>query len=202
MINIDFLVAGCNTRRKHCYVNGSPGPIMPIEDVILCIKRLEEIAKYLPVGTSFTLDHETINHPNNSYKDFGITIHGVAEHHDEIVGRKGGFDIAVSAAKFLVQMGCQVQISLMMNRYFADDADKISRLLDEVGANDIWFAIPIFTPHSNMMAFEPYRATLEAVHAIRHHLPHWRQNEQDLIETARQNSIKYMAIKILLLNKP
>lgn len=63
MINIDFLVAGCNTHCKHCYVNGSPGPMMPIEDVILCIKRLEEIAKYLPVGTSFTLDHEPINHP-------------------------------------------------------------------------------------------------------------------------------------------
>ena len=29
-------------------------------------------------------------------------------------------------------MGCQVQISLMLNRYFAEDAEEITRLLDEV----------------------------------------------------------------------
>ena len=41
MINIDFLVAGCNTHCRHCYVNGGPGPIMPVEDALMCIDKLD-----------------------------------------------------------------------------------------------------------------------------------------------------------------
>lgn len=63
MINIDFLVVGCNTRCRHCYVNGGPGPIMPVEDALLCIEKLDGLAKYLPDDTSFTPDHEPMNHP-------------------------------------------------------------------------------------------------------------------------------------------
>lgn len=62
MINIDFLVSGCNTHCHHCYVNGGPGHMMPIEDVLLCIKKLDTIAAYLPNDTIFTLDHEPMNH--------------------------------------------------------------------------------------------------------------------------------------------
>ena len=45
------------------------------------------------------------------------------------VRRKGAFDTTIAAARFLQQMGCQIKIvSLMMNRYFAEDADEISRM--------------------------------------------------------------------------
>lgn len=63
MINIDLLVAGCNTRCKHCYVNGGPGPMMPVEDVLVCIEKLDTLAEYLPGEVSVTLDHEPMSHP-------------------------------------------------------------------------------------------------------------------------------------------
>ncbi len=230
-INIDFLVSGCNTRCKHCYVNGGPGPLMEAGDALACIEKLDQIAKFLPEGTSFTLDHEPMNHPEigkilsaasrtkyitnfhhgmttgaglmarrdkeavvkayleNGYNHFGITLHGISTHHDEIVNRKGAFDKAIAAARFFSQMGCRVQISLMVNRFFAEDADQISRLIDEAGVDEIYFAIPIFTPHANMMAFEPYRATLKTFEKIYHYLPRWNQNPEKIMESARQNSI-------------
>lgn len=64
MINIDLLVAGCNTRCKHCYVNGGPGPMMPVEDVLACIEKLDTLAEYLPGEVSVTLDHEPMSHPH------------------------------------------------------------------------------------------------------------------------------------------
>lgn len=64
MINIDVLVAGCNTQCKHCYVNGGPGPIMPLEDALCCIEKLDTLAQLLPHEVSFTLDHEPMNHPH------------------------------------------------------------------------------------------------------------------------------------------
>lgn len=230
-INIDFLVAGCNTRCKHCYVNGGPGPLMPTGDALLCVEKLDEMARYLPEGTSLTLDHEPMNHPGlpqilravsraenivnyhhgmttgvglmcrkdkeavvqsyleNGYHNFGITIHGAAAHHDEITRRRGSYDASVAAAKFLMDMGGRVEVSLMMNRFFAEDADAISRLVDELGTENIWFAIPIFTPHSNGLAFEPYRAALDVFEEIQEHLCRWHQNARDLLETARGNTI-------------
>ena len=62
-INIDFLLAGCNTRCRHCYVAGGPGPMMPLGDALLCLERLDVLASYLPCEVSFTLDHEPMNHP-------------------------------------------------------------------------------------------------------------------------------------------
>ncbi len=230
-INFDFLVSGCNTQCRHCYVNGGPGPLMKTDDALACVKKLDQIAQFLPKGTSFTLDHEPMNHPEigkilsaaahtkyiqnghhgmttgaglmarsdkeavvkayreNGYNNFGITIHGISAHHDEIVRRKGAFDKAIAAARFLSQMGCKVQLSLMMNRYFAEDAEQISRLIDDIGFDEIFFAIPIFTPHANMMAFEPYRATLETFEKIYHYLPQWNQNAEEIMESARKNSI-------------
>ncbi len=230
-INVDFLVSGCNTQCKHCYVNGGPGPLMRTDDALACIEKLDQIAAFFPNSMSFTLDHEPMNHPEigmildaashtkhitnfhhgmttglglmargdreaviqayleNGYIEFGITLHGVSAHHDEIVNRKGAFEKAVAAARFLSQMGCTVQISLMVNRFFAEDADQISRLIDDVKADDIYFAIPIFTPHANMMRFEPYRATLETFEAILCYLPRWNQNAEEILEKARENSV-------------
>ncbi len=237
-INIDFLAAGCSTCCKHCYVNGGPGPLMPLGDVFACMEKLDEIGKYLEGEASITLDHEPFNHPqvgeivhavaqltnitcyhhgmttglglirrkdreeavrsylDHGYRDFGITIHGSCAHHDEIVDRAGAYDTSVAAAGFLAQMGCKVQISLMLNRYFARDADDISRLLDEVEPDDVWFANPIFTPHARMMRFEPYRADLKTLEAIRKYLPLWHQDEREITDTAYQNSIGAAAARL------
>lgn len=62
MINIDFLVAGCYTRCRHCYVNGGPGPGMSAADAVTCLERLDALAEYLPGEVSFTLDHEPMSH--------------------------------------------------------------------------------------------------------------------------------------------
>lgn len=230
-INVDFLVSGCNTQCKHCYVNGGPGPLMQTDDALACIEKLDQIAAFLPKGTSFTLDHEPMNHPEigkilyaashtkhitnyhhgmttglglmsrsdkeaviqayleNGYNEFGITLHGVSAHHDEIVNRKGAFDKAIAAVRFLTKMGCWVQISLMVNQFFAEDADQISRLIDDMTVDDVYFAIPIFTPHAKMMRFEPYRATLETFEEIRRYLPGWKQDAEGILERAQKNSV-------------
>lgn len=54
----------------------------------------------------------------------------------------------------------------MLNRYFVSDAETISAMISELQPNDIFLAIPIFTPHNNMMDFEPHRATFETVSAL------------------------------------
>lgn len=230
-INVDFLVAGCNTRCRHCYVNGGPGPMMPVDDALLCVEKLDQLAALLPGDMSLTLDHEPMNHPEigqilhavsrtkhitnyhhgmttgiglmsredketvvrsyleNGYNAFGVTIHGSAAHHDEIVRREGAFGKTVAAAELLSAMGCQVQVSLMLNRYFAQDAEEIDCLIAEIGTDDIWLAIPIFTPHANMLAFEPYRATVETFEALRRYLPRWHQNEEEWMERVHLNTI-------------
>lgn len=206
--------------------------MMPIEDVLLCMEKLDEIAEFLSDSPAFTLDHEPMNHPqldqilhaashtkcienyhhgmttgvalmcrkdkeaviqsyfDHGYRSFGITIHGGCAHHDEIVRRKGAFDTTVSAAKFLLQMGARLNISLMMNRCFAEDADEISRIIDALDVENVRLVNPIFTPHSNMMAFEPYRATLRTFETIRDSLPRWHLNEQDVMQTAQQNTVE------------
>lgn len=140
----------------------------------------------------------------NGYNEFGVTLHGVSAHHDEIVNRKGAFDKTIKAAKFLSQQGCRVQIALMINRFFAEDAGQISRLIDDIGPDDIYFAVPIFTPHSNMMRFEPYRAALETFESIYCYLPKWNQNAEDVMERARRDSVggageklQYMELRYL-----
>ena len=238
MINIDFLIAGCDTRCRHCYVNGGPAPLMPVDDALACFAALDRIGEYLPADTSFTLDQEPFGHPqldrimdraarmtniryyhhgmttglalmrrpdredavraytDRGYRDFGITVHGNAAHHDGIVRRKGAFMTSVEAAKFLKGMGCRVQISLMLNRHFASDAEEISRLLDEVRPDDVWFANPIFTPHPSMAAFEPFRATLDTIGAIRPYLTRWRQDEHEVTENAFLNSVAAAAERL------
>lgn len=63
-LNVDFLVAGCNTRCKHCDVCGGPGLRMPVEMALLCLEKMDALAAHLPFAASFTLDHEPMNHPD------------------------------------------------------------------------------------------------------------------------------------------
>ena len=231
MINIDFLMAGCNTHCRHCYVNGGPGPLMPVEDALLCIEKLDGLAAYLTEEVTFTLDHEPMNHPqihrilrgasrtkhiqhyhhgmttgvglmhradkdavvkaylDCGYDAFGITIHGNAAHHDEIVRRKGAYAGAVAAAEFLKAHGAKIEVSLMLNRYFAEDAESVTEMLCRLQPDYVGFAMPIFTPHRNMMAFEPYRATVDTVALLREWLPQWRQDEGEILKEAEQNTV-------------
>ena len=230
MINVDFLVAGCNTHCLHCYVNGGPGPMMPVEDALLCIEKLDAMAAYLPGDVSFTLDHEPVNHPHLDqilyavshtrhiqnyhhgmttgvglmarkdkedvirayqdcgYHDFGITIHGCAERHNEIVRRAGAYDAAVAAAEFIQAQGAEINVSLMLNRFFAEDAENISALLRRLQPDYIYFAMPIFSPHRNMMDFEPYRASIKTIEGLHGYLAEWRQDEGKIISTAMENT--------------
>ena len=221
-INFDLLISGCNTRCKHCYVNGGPGGLMPLEDALACIEKLDALAKFLPCEASFTLDNEPMNHPDVAaivrraagtqhiesyhhgmtsgialmhredraavmqayldcgYRDFGITVHGNASHHDEIVRRKGAYQTAIEAAEYMKECGAQVGVSLMLNRFFTGDADEIDALLTRLRPDYIYFAVPNFTPHGNMMDFEPYRASLDTLRALRPWLARWRQKEDGL----------------------
>lgn len=231
MFNIDFLVTGCNTHCKHCYVNGGPGPLMPIDNVLKCIERLDSLAALLPGEVSFTLDHEPMNHPHIDkilraasktcnakkfhhgmttgvglmnhrdkhsvlhtyfdcgYRDFGITIHGNAPHHDEITRRKGAFNTAVSAAEFIKAEGAELSISLMLNRFFVEDALDLSATLKRLRPDYVYFAIPIYTPHCNMAAFEPYRATIDQLEQLHDYLAAWGKNAAELIGGARKNTV-------------
>lgn len=230
MINIDFLAAGCNTRCRHCYVNGGPGSMMPLEDVLLCIEKLDAMAAYLPGDVSFTLDHEPVNHPhldrilsaasrtrhirnyhhgmtagvglmvrkdkeaviqtylNCGYHHFGITIHGCAERHDEIVRRPGAYHAAVAAAGFIKAQGAELDVSLMLNRFFAEDAEDISAMLKRLQPDYIYFAMPIFTPHRNMLDFEPYRATVRTLEELHGYFGEWRQDETKLLRAAGKST--------------
>lgn len=87
-INIDFLVSGCNTRCKHCYVNGGPGPLMDVNDALACIEKLDEVAGFLPPNASFTLDHEPMNHPHldRILNAAANTIHIANYHHGMTTG--------------------------------------------------------------------------------------------------------------------
>ena len=63
-INFDLIISGCNTRCRHCYVNGGPGRNIPLSDALRCIARLDELGAALPVSASFTMDNEPFNHPD------------------------------------------------------------------------------------------------------------------------------------------
>lgn len=221
-VNFDLLVSGCNTRCRHCYVDGGPDGLMPTEDALLCIEKLDALAELLPCEASFTLDNEPMNHPDIGaivrraadakhiahyhhgmtsgialmrrrdrdavlrayldcgYRDFGITVHGNAAHHDEIVRREGAYQTAVEAAEYMKEHGAEVGVSLMLNRFFAEDADGIDALLTRLRPDYIYFAVPNFTPHAHMPDFEPYRASLDTLHALRSRLAQWRQDEEAL----------------------
>lgn len=224
-VNFDFLVSGCNTRCRHCYVNGGPGSLMPLTDALLFIDKLDLLAELLPYDASFTLDNEPMNHPDIEHiirraaaqhiknyhhgmtsgialinredrqavmqtyldcgcRDFGVTIHGNAPHHDELVRREGAYQAAIEAAEFMSSCGAKVGVSLMFNRFFDTDAEEISAQLRRLQPDYIYFAIPNFTPHANMTAFEPYRGSLDTLRRIRPWLAQWRQREDELTREA------------------
>ncbi len=238
MINFDFLVSGCNTQCKHCYVNGGPIPMMVTEDVFVCIDKLDEIAKFLRDETSFTLDHEPMNHPaigkiikkaagtknikyyhhgmttgiglmnrndrddvmraylDCGYDSFGITIHGSAEHHDEIVRRKKAYNRTMDAAMYMKSQGATLDVSLMLNRFFVKDGKEISNMIETLNPDNIFLALPIYTPHCNMKEFEGYRATVEDVESLQNYFIKWKQNSDEIIDTAKRYNPRSVADKL------
>ncbi len=62
--NIDFLLAGCSTNCRHCYVDGGPAPIMPLKDVLLAFEKLQPAFDKWGKAISFTLDNEAYLHPD------------------------------------------------------------------------------------------------------------------------------------------
>ncbi len=209
--NFDLIVAGCNTRCRHCYVNGGPGGMMPLADILDALEKLDALAELLPYEAEFTLDNEPMNHPDigviiraaaaaehiryfhhgmtagialmarkdrekvmrayldRGFRDFGITVHGNVAHHDMIVRREGARRTASEAAEYMRACGAEIGVSLMFNRFFREDADEIDALLERLRPDWIYIAVPNFTPHKNMMDFEPFRGTLEALHGLRTH---------------------------------
>ncbi len=232
-INFDLLVAGCNTRCMHCYVNGGPSKPMPFTDILTCLEKLDALATLLPWASTFTLDNEPMNHPeicriipaavrtkhityyhhgmttgialisrpdrdavmrayfDAGFRHFGITLHGNAEHHDRIVRRHGAYQASVAAAEYMKAQGAEIVVSLMFNRYFPEDAESLDAAISALEPDNIWFAIPNYTPHPNMPAFESCRGTVEDFQALRPWLSRWRQDEAALLrDSATAGSVK------------
>ena len=229
-VNFDLLISGCNTRCRHCYVNGGPERNMPTKDVLLCIRKLDEIAAHLPFPASFTLDNEPFNHPDiasiiraascvshiehfhhgmttgialmqrqdkesavSAYlecgcSDFGVTLHGNAEHHDEIVRRKDAFQASVKAAEYLKSCGASINVSLMFNRHFPTDATEIDAVLHRLQPDFVYFAVPNYTPHSRMIEYESFRASLDDLAAVLPYLDKWIQDTAGIMYRASQST--------------
>ena len=223
-VNFDLIIAGCNTRCRHCYVNGGPGGMMPLASVLGTIEKLDALAELLPYETSFTLDNEPMDHPDicviiraaaaakhigyfhhgmtsgialmarkdrddvmrayldQGFREFGVTVHGNAAHHDMIVRRKDARRTAVEAAEYIKTCGAEIGVSLMFNRFFHEDADGIDALLERLRPGWIYFAVPNYTPHGNMMDFEPFRGSLDSLLGLRSHYALWGQKEEKLLE--------------------
>ena len=238
MINIDFLLAGCNTRCMHCYVAGGPGKQMDTDDALRCLEKLDAVAAFLPGEMSLTLDHEPVNHPDAGrviraaaaaryirndhhgmttgialmnrkdrdgvlaaylecgYNHFGITIHGSAAHHDEIVRRAGARDTAAAAARYLKGRGVKLEVSLMVNRFFPGDAGDITALLEELEPDSVFCAIPIYTPVGSMDEYESCRANLREIEALAEYLPRWKQDGGAFLRKARQLTVSAAAERL------
>ncbi len=87
------------------------------------------------------------------YSDFGMTIHGNACHHDEIVRRDGAFQTAIEAAEYMNSCGAEVGMSLMFNRFFAEDASEMDAKIQQLRPAYTYFAIPrLYTayPHGGL----------------------------------------------------
>ena len=77
----------------------------------------------------------------------------------------------------------------MLNRFFPEDAEALTRVIGRLQPAFIWFAVPNYTPHENMPGFEPYRASLEDLEALAPYLAAWGQNPGALLEGARMHTI-------------
>ena len=123
------------------------------------------------------------------YDVFGITVHGSAAHHDEMVRRDGAFDVMVSAARFFKMHGARLEVSLMVNRFFPEDTDSITALLRELQPGWTGCVTPIYTPHSRMSDFEPFRASLADFGLLRGHLAAWQQDPEAVMRDAREHTV-------------
>ena len=123
------------------------------------------------------------------YDVFGITVHGSVAHHDQMVRRDGAYDAMVSAARFFKAHGARLEISLMVNRFFPEDAESITALLRELQPGYIGCVTPIYTPHSRMSDFEPFRASLAEIGSLREHLASWQQDAEAVIRDAREHTV-------------
>ena len=238
MINFDLLVAGCDTRCKHCYVNGGPLPRMKGGDAVLCIERLDAIAAYLSDEAYYTLDHEPMGHPEIGrilgaavktkhirchhhgmttglglmrredrdaaldrylalgFDSFGITIHGGEALHDEIVRRKGAFASSVAFGEYAKAHGAELEVSLMVNRFFLQQREEISATLERLKPDFVYIALPIFTPHKNGMDYEPYRASVRDMEALGGWFKALGKDDAELIKRARESSVGHVASKL------
>ena len=239
MINFDLLVAGCDTRCRHCYVNGGPLPRMRGSDAVLCMERLDAIAAYLSEETYFTLDHEPMGHPDIGsiiaaaantkhiryyhhgmttgvgcmrrddketvlkrylalgFNSFGITIHGNEALHDEIVRRSGAFSASIAFGEFIKAHGAELEVSLMVNRFFPEQQNEISAILDWLRPDWVYIGLPIFTPHKNGLDYEPYRASVQDVETLGEWFKTLGKDDAELIEKARESSAG-LAVKKLI----
>lgn len=238
MINIDFLLAGCNTRCMHCCVAGGPGKQMDPEDALLCLEKLDAAAAFLPGQVDITLDHEPMNHPAAArilraaaaarhirnyhhgmttgialmnrkdrddvlrayrecgYSRFGITVHGSAAHHDEIVRRQGAYETTAAAARYLKDSGMKLDVSLMVNRFFPGDAESITALLEELQPDSVYCVIPVYVPLGSMDEYETCRANLPEIEALEDHLPRWKQDGEAFLRKARELTVSAAADRL------
>ena len=238
MINIDFLLAGCNTRCMHCCVAGGPGKQMDTGDALLCLEKLDAVAAFLPGDTDLTLDHEPMNHPavgriiraaaaarhirnyhhgmttgialmnrkdrddvleayrECGYTRFGITVHGNAAHHDDIVRRQGAYDTTVAAARYLKDSGMKLDVSLMVNRFFPGDAESVTALVNELQPDSVYCVIPVFAPLGSMDEYEACRANLPEIEALGQYLPRWKQDGEAFLRRARELTVSAAAERL------
>jgi hypothetical protein len=123
------------------------------------------------------------------YDSFGITIHGGEALHDEIVRRKDAFSVSVAFGEFVKSRGGKLEVSLMVNRFFPQQRDTISAVLDRLQPDRVYVALPIFTPHKNGMDYEPYRASVFDVEALGPWFSTLGKDETELIENAHNSSV-------------
>ena len=66
-LTVDVRISGCATRCRHCYVDGGPGPLMPLPEYRRCLDVLRELFDRLQ-GFGFDvylwLDYEPLLHPD------------------------------------------------------------------------------------------------------------------------------------------
>ena len=133
---------------------------------------------------------------DNGFDEFGITLHGNAEHHNEIVSRNGAYQKAIEAAEYLKSRGARISVSLMFNRCFVDDAAELDGVLTALAPEFVYFAIPNFTPNSRMLGFEPYRASYGDLVAIEAYLKKWCSGADRIFQRAENGTVGAMIAQL------
>ena len=84
--------------------------------------------------------------------------------------------------------GAELNVSLLLNRFFREDAAALDRVIRELKPDFIYFAVPNYTPHARMMGFEDYRARLSDLIALSPLLRDWGQDAEALLAQAEQST--------------